>query len=197
MSDLDEIAAAAGITIVDTHAENDENTDNVNESSSDNSCLTKQIHEWDDMFSNRYTMSDTEYATTVETADILNRPPCLTGFNCFRQRDDSRNWNRDRRHNDGDRGRYRGNSWNRHGRNDGGGWNRDRDDGRSHHNLQSHGDYHHRGYEINRAQVTTGEVTVTKTEEITGITKTEETITIKMLEMIVEIINIEDMRSKR
>ncbi|CAL1536940.1 unnamed protein product [Lymnaea stagnalis] len=151
MADLAEIAAAAGISIVDGnpgdggdagstggHAENRPLLRNPLPVESGDLCLHSEVLEYEGMFGNRYTESDPDYLKTVEDNESSNKPPCVTNFNVRRQRDDSRNWNRNRGGHgryDGGQGHYGGgdrdghrsrgnhqNNWGRQGR--GGDWGR-------------------------------------------------------------------------
>lgn len=155
LADLAEIAAAAGIAIIDentgydAHVKDEGDAKNrciINQNSLDDCSILEQIQQWDAMFADRYTLADPEYARNMEVAEALNRPPCVTGFTSWRQRNDSRNWNRDRhRYDGGDRGGYRTRGghrggWNRRDGEGGGSGGRDWGD-RSHHHPLNYGDY--------------------------------------------------------
>lgn len=146
MSDLAEIAAAAGITIIDEDEVNEKGDVKNVEIKADKAPVTdadlEQIRALEVAFADRYTMADPDYALAVEGCELLKQTPCVPGYSAFRSRWD---YNRDRR------GGYRSRAnpqgvWNRDGgdNRDGGNWNRAE---RSQYQPHSSGDHFHRGYE--------------------------------------------------
>jgi len=133
MSELEDIAAGIGIAIVDNVGDNDPisltNPDtNINHServdpvesvqNNDAELLTEK--ELEELLSNRYSESDTDYIENLQQAESVNTPPYVQDFNCRPPRNDNRNDNRNNRREGqyGDRGRRGG--WGSGGR---GGWN--------------------------------------------------------------------------
>ncbi|XP_055879096.1 uncharacterized protein LOC106055353 [Biomphalaria glabrata] len=133
MSDLDEIAAAAGIAIVEDNSGNgdaersrDDNDKSCKPLETDMS-LQSQVLDLETISSNRYTDADPDYVKVLEDNSAAH-PPCVIDFYVRKPREDNRNWQG--RYDGGDRRNYNY----RGGRNDG--WNR----GYERHG--GHGDYH-------------------------------------------------------
>ncbi|BFZ07113.1 hypothetical protein BsWGS_10152 [Bradybaena similaris] len=152
MSDLAEIAAAAGITIIDDNGADEKgDADEKDIVKGDEIYANKapvtdadleQINALDAAFADRYTMADPDYARAFTDSELLKQTPCVLGYSACRPR---RDYNRDRR--GGNRGRaVMPSLWNRdRGDNrDFGNWNRGE---RSQYQPHSSGDHFHRGYE--------------------------------------------------
>lgn len=150
MSDLADIAAAAGIAIVDTPCDGGDmgHSDNARPSSissavvpdgSGDTGLTLELETFDMLFSRRYTEEDPDYAKTVAESEANSHPPCVEAYFGRRQRDSSQSWQRDRnyrnQHHDGRGHRGRGDFPYR------GHWNQNRNYGRD---RQIYGDNQNR-----------------------------------------------------